>query len=459
MSGFSKSIFTKYSRPGGRYSFSPATKSWNCADIRAKIETQKQIINSMFSATKVGIYIHLPFCPRLCTFCGCNIRVSQNNEELKLYLSALSKQLDLYLNHVNSQTLEQKSLECIYFGGGTPNVFSPEQLGQFTQQVLQKMADKNISPSQDFEITLEADPRLDVKDHLDQLSLFGKTKISIGIQDLNTKVTNNINRIQRPEHILKTIEEINKNYELHADLVYGLAHQDKDSFVSGLKEVISTKICGISLYPLVPVPWQQKAQKAFGENSNIDAEKKAEIYFASAELLKNESYFQLGFGHYTKKESKLFQSFSNQTLFRSPMGYHKSLHYTLIPLGVSSIGKTDYKSSEQSWLVQSEKVYEKYMHSVLALEEVPFIRAHELEIRDKIQNEVNILISTRNEIDKQTLKNLEDIDQTPTDQRVKGLIIDGLLSFDTTNSSVIITELGRHFLKDICHSFQIQSIL
>lgn len=326
-----KHLLLNFHSPGRRYSYYPSLPKW-------ELSLSKEEIFDHVKGGPVDLYIHIPFCENLCTFCGCNIRVTKERTQYDQYINQVLAEWNIY-----KENLSNIELNSIYLGGGTPTALNKDELQKLLGGIL------DTTPKTDhFQGTVETDPRLTQREQLEVLREFGFNSISIGIQDFNEKTLHNVNRVQTYDDVKRTIDlarELGIS-DISVDLIYGLPFQTLDSYKETIEKTISlgpTRICN---YPLARVPWQKGPQNAFGIYEPLGVEAMFDLYLEADEILQGSGYGLLGMGHYSNE---------NKTHSRNIMGYTTNSTKQLLGLGVSAISNLD------GILFQNDKVFEKYL--------------------------------------------------------------------------------------------------
>lgn len=323
-------LLSFYPDSGGRFCYAPHLQSWQ----KSEASWPAHLKEHATEVKKIDLYLHLPFCQSLCTFCGCNIKVNAGVDEIESYLAAIKKEIIQY-----AHLFPDAKLNLLTFGGGTPSFLSTEQLKD-----LCLVIDQSFEKSSSFYAQIEADPRsTNLAEKFSALSAYGFTRVNFGVQDFDEQVVQNVNRIQTSAQIYDATQAAYKNgmNEVHYDLIYGLPFQKIEKLKNlefSLKEANPT---GVSLYPLAGAPWQNQSQKSFGDFSAVmSAQEKRSLGAYAHQMLKNLGFFHLGFGHYTKKSTPLYSSYLQGKLRRSLMGYTPTRSDWQLGAGVSAISFT-----------------------------------------------------------------------------------------------------------------------
>jgi len=362
-------LIKKYNVPGPRYTSYPTVPYWDNNPNQADWEHLILKSYQHYKSEGLSLYIHLPFCERLCTYCGCNTRITKNHKVENPYIESLLAEWNLYLNTFGEKPL----IKEIHLGGGTPTFFSPENLVQLIGTIL---STSRLRP--DVEMSFEAHPGNTSFDHLNKLHKLGFNRLSLGIQDFNEEVQKVINRVQTYEQVeMITYLARMIGYEsINYDLIYGLPLQNRDTIY---ETIYKTKLLNpdrIAFYSFAYVPWMKPAQKVL-ETYLPDTATKQQIYEEGKQLLINEGYQEIGMDHFSRRKDSLFKAFKTGNLHRNFMGYTSQKNHLLVGLGVSSI------SDSWTGFIQNEKKLEDYQDAVKQ-GRFPFFRGHKLSENDLI---------------------------------------------------------------------------
>lgn len=420
-------LVSKYNIQAPRYTSYPTVPYWdNNLNEEKWIEHIKQAFIK-YNKDGISLYIHLPFCESLCTYCACNTRITVNHKVEIPYIESLLKEWQLYLNQFEGKPL----IKEIHLGGGTPTFFSPDNLGHLLKSILDTV---DITPDYDF--SFEGHPSSTTKAHLKTLYDLGFKRISLGIQDFDEKVQDTINRYQTFEEVKIVIDDAREiGYaSINFDLVYGLPYQTIDSINDTITKIISLKPERIAFYSYAHVPWLKPGQRKYTEKDlPIDSYKRS-LYEAGRDLFFAANYLDIGMDHFSLPNDSLFHAFAKGTLHRNFMGYTTNATKLLVGLGCSSISDT--------WdgFAQNIKIVEEYT-KVINEGRFPIFKGHSLTSEDLIirQQILDLMCKHQTDIDF-FLKDVED--------RFIGFIKDNLI--EVTPNKIIIKESGKLFLRNIC---------
>ena len=438
MSLHSESLLKKYNIPGPRYTSYPTVPYWTESPTPA--QWIEHIARSLEESEKVGVgaalYIHIPFCESLCTYCGCNTRITRNHQVARPYIETLLKEWDLYL----TQLKRKVTLSEIHLGGGTPTFLSASELDFLMQGILSRV---EIAP--DAEFSLEADPRVTQRDQLEVLVKHGFRRLSLGIQDFDPKVQEIVHRVQSEQQVaLLTQVARELGFEsINFDLIYGLPFQTLQSVQSTIEAVARIRPDRIAFYAYAHVPWIKPSQRRFTEADLPAGDEKRALYEEGRKILETLGYREIGMDHFAVETDSLWRAHLNRQLHRNFMGYISRRVSPLIALGVSAIGDA------WSAFAQNEKLLETYQSRV-AQGELPLLRGHVLSQEDLVlrRHILNLMTSLQTSWSQSELYSPH---LASVQERLLELEKDGIVQ--TTSHSCQVTEKGRAFLRNVCMAF------
>lgn len=427
-------LVSKYHVAAPRYTSYPTVPYWDQAGFSTSGWERAVIQSFQKSNAKDGIsiYIHLPFCERLCTYCGCNTRITKNHKVEQPYIAAVLKEWQLYLNIFDHKPI----IKELHLGGGTPTFFSGAHLQQLIEGIL-KYADLH----EDAEFSFEAHPGNTSTVHLKTLNKLGFRRLSLGIQDFDPLVQLVINRVQSYQEVEYVTAEARKaGYtSVNYDLIYGLPHQSLNGLSSTLDAVLRLKPDRIAFYSYAHVPWVKPGQRRYTEHDLPDVELKQELYELGRKMLKAGGYADIGMDHFTLETDSLYSAEVNGTLHRNFMGYTHQYSRLMIGLGVSSISDT------WSAFAQNVKKVEDYIQ-IVNEGKLPVFKGHLLVEEDMVirKHILNIMCKGYTSWHPEEQANW----LTEGLERLKWLAQDGLILL--SDDHLEVTPLGKRFLRNIC---------
>jgi len=425
-----RTLLEKYDVAAPRYTSYPTVPYWDETPVKM-MEWLRHV--QVAANGNISLYIHLPFCENLCTYCGCSKRITKNHKVERPYIEALLQEWQIYVDALPFKP----TISEIHLGGGTPTFFDPEHLRRLFVGILQhaKVADN-------YEFSFEAHPNNTTFDHLHTLHQLGFNRVSIGVQDFDNRILTTINRQQTVEDVERVTEEARSlGYaSINYDLVYGLPFQTNDNIKQNIKYIKKLKPDRIAFYSYAHVPWKSPSQRAYSEADLPMGAAKRGLYELGERLLTSLGYVSIGMDHFALATDELAESLQRGTLHRNFMGYTPRYTSLLIGLGASAIG--------DSWtaFAQNEKNIEIYQDRV-ANGELPIIKGHILSQEDKILRKhiLNLMCRYRTDWSKPELFHPSIYTGL---KHTKALEEDGLVNIQPT--SIEITDFGKPFVRNIC---------
>jgi oxygen-independent coproporphyrinogen-3 oxidase len=280
------SLINKYNIAGPRYTSYPTVPYWEEATFSYSnwIKTTQKSFDQSNSNEGISIYIHLPFCESMCTFCGCHKRITKNHDLEHPYIEAVLKEWQLYTNLFN----EKPNIKELHLGGGTPTFFSEQNLEQLVNGIF-SFAKK----SENCEMSFEGHPNNTTKEHLATLFNLGFRRVSFGVQDYSDKVQKAINRIQPFANVAKVTywaKEIGYTSVSH-DIIYGLPFQTIENVIDTIEKTKSLSPDRLAFYSYAHVPWiKGNGQRGFNDKDVPKDEEKRKLYEIGKSLLSENGY-------------------------------------------------------------------------------------------------------------------------------------------------------------------------
>jgi len=430
-------LVAKYDVAGPRYTSYPTVPYWDATPSAG--QWVERIGAALADADEHGaaLYLHIPFCRALCTFCGCNTRITRSHDFVAPYTRSLLAELDLYRQQLGISQLQFGEL---HFGGGTPTFLTPEELEALLAGLFER-----VQARDDAVASIEVDPRVTSAAQLAVLARYGFRRISLGVQDFDPQVQQIVNRVQSEQQVREVSEAARAlGYSsVNFDLIYGLPLQTLASVDATMDAVCRLRPDRIALYGYAHVPWIRPGQRRFTEIDLPEGDAKRALYELGRARLEAEGYREIGLDHFALETDSLWQALTGGTLHRNFMGYTTAFTRPMIGLGVSSIGDAG------DAFAQNEKDLQRYQERV-ALGELPIQRGHLLDPEDQVLRRHILRLMTR----------LETRWDEPADytgymataaERLAEPAADGLVQLGA--ASCRVTEKGRGYLRNICMAF------
>ncbi|MFT6931057.1 MAG: oxygen-independent coproporphyrinogen-3 oxidase [Sediminicola sp.] len=434
-------LVQKYNIAGPRYTSYPTVPYWDLESFSGKAWRQTIIQSFKESNTTEGIslYIHLPFCEQMCTFCGCHKRITKCHDKEGPYINAVLKEWRLYCDLFSYRP----RIKELHLGGGTPTFFSPENLRMLIDGIF-----NSAEKAEGSEFSFEGHPNNTTKDHLKTLFDLGFRRVSFGVQDYNEMVQKAINRIQPFENVKRVTEyarDIGYTSVGH-DIIFGLPFQTLthvEQTILKTKELMPDRL---AFYSYAHVPWlKDNGQRGYLDADLPSGDEKRDQYEMGKRTLAKVGYKEIGMDHFALPSDNLFNSMESSTLHRNFMGYTASKTQLTLGLGVSSISDSWYA------FVQNVKGLEEYYH-LIENNIIPIYRGHILTEADQIirQHILNLMCRfettwyTQEEYFPELMDVLERLGEMESDRLV-----------EISNNVLKVTAKGRPFIRNICMAFDV----
>jgi oxygen-independent coproporphyrinogen-3 oxidase len=439
-----KELLIKYNESGPRYtSYPPATffdsKFSNSDHERHVIESNNE------NPSNISIYIHIPFCPQICHFCGCTTESGYTKPFLERYVDAVIKEI----NHVAKKIDKKRKVTQVHWGGGTPNAISY----RYIEKITNKLYDE-FKFASSYEMAIECNPAHLEFRHIELLKKFGFNRISLGIQDFRDDVLEAINRKPSKHKIEDIVSKIKSEgfTGTNIDLVYGLPLQTVSSFKKTVERAIELQTERLVTFSYAHVPSVLPRQKILEKIGFPNSNEKASMYEDSYKKFVNSGYISIGMDHYSLPEDEFAVALKNKNLHRNFQGYcTRETTGQVYAFGASAISQL---SSAYSQNIKNAAQYIKAIEANnLAIFRGYSVTKEQKVIRDVINNlmcnyYVNFNdIADNNEISINKLYDIIDFSYENFDEFVR----DGIL--EISNDKINVYENGRLFTRNIAMKF------
>mgnify|MGYP003341164587 CR=1 FL=1 len=434
-------LVSKYDVSGPRYTSYPPAPVFSNAFGPVQMMDAVRKTEENPSGDGISLYFHIPFCDTLCYFCGCTTIITRNQSHLAEYLQYLKKEIDLLAPLMNPR----RRVIQMHWGGGTPTYLSPSQIEELGHYIRSKFRFDDAA-----EISVEIDPRDLTYHHLRALRQVGFNRISLGVQDFNSKVQHAINRNQS-EFLTREVILWSRDLgftSTNVDLIYGLPLQTPESFSETLEKVIDIAPERIAVYNFAFVPWIKKQQKLISRDDLPSPESKIAILATTIDRLVEAGYEYIGMDHFAKPNDELTIAQKNKSLNRNFQGYSTKAGSDLYGLGMSSI------SHFGTYYAQNEKTLPEYYAAINKGTFATHV-GYEMTTDDEIRKFVILRLMCDMEL------RFADVDErfhirskeylASSLESLAPLITDGFIT--ATDAGLSVTTLGRRFLRNIAMCF------
>lgn len=435
----SSDLVQRYGRPGPRYTSYPPANEWD--DAFAAADLERHLVKANAVNEPVSIYVHLPFCPEMCRFCGCNVIATRDRNRGDDYLDVLEQEVALWA----ARLPDRRSMSQLHLGGGTPTFLRPAQL-----QRLWEILTRHFKPTADAELAVEVDPAITTEEQLKLLGGLGFNRISMGIQDLDPKVQQAINRIQTAEATEATMSQARAAGfgSVNVDLIYGLPHQTPENFANTVDRVLQMSPDRIALFGYAHVPWLKPHQRLLPEAYLPGAMARVGLFVAASHAMEAAGYEQIGLDHFARAGDALTQGKKDGTLTRNFQGYAVHAANDTIAFGVSSISDVGGAFSQNFHKLSDwEEAVKRGAFPV----ERGLSRSADDEVRGALIRQLMCLMRLERSWVASELGAAGEAVYEEAVVRLEPLSQDGLLIL--RDDGLDVTELGRLFLRNIAMTF------
>ena len=431
-------LLDRYSAPTPRYTSYPAVMHWGQApapwrwidDLGAALAAP---------ASRAAIYVHIPFCQSLCTFCGCNVRIVRNHALAAPYVDTVLREFSLYRDRLAGTPLQ---LGELHLGGGTPTYLPAEVLDRLLDGLL-----SHCIIAAGAELAIEVDPRHATREQLAVLRRHGFTRLSLGVQDFDPRVQEIVNREQGFELVQRVVGMAREAGfdNLSLDLIHGLPLQTVESLQHTFDAVEKLAPERISFLPYAHVPWIKPSQRQYTEADLPDRAQRAALFTLGRRRMSDWGMVDIGFDQYARGSDPLAVALASGHLHRNFMGFTASSTQALIGLGVSAIGHG------AGAYAQNEKGLQQY-EARLQAGALPLQRGHVLNSDDqRIRAHLwRLLAGTSTSV---TAAEQALVWWQQALEQLTPMLRDGLLlqrGLPDGGIELSVTRLGRAFLRHVC---------
>ncbi|MCF8506755.1 MAG: oxygen-independent coproporphyrinogen III oxidase [Caulobacter sp.] len=391
-------------------------------------------------AERLSVYVHIPFCERLCWYCGCNTRAVRNPDLVSAYVAGLADELAL----IEKALPGRPTAGAIHLGGGTPNKLSRDDLGTLFRALRHVF---KVSPG--AEIAAELDPSILTRDWVTAAAFHGLSRVSVGVQDLSPHVQEAVNRHEPfavVERAVGWLREAGLS-SINFDLMYGLPRQRTEDVLATLDKVLTLRPERLALFGYAHVPWVKPHQKLIDASDLPGAAERLDQNEAAAEKLTSEGYVRIGLDHFAVSDDPLAVALKQGRLRRNFQGYTADPHMTLIGVGASSISRLPqgFYQNDATELGWRRRVQEGRL---------PVSRGVALTDEDRFRGDVIETLMCQRAVDLAVVcarhgRSLDDLESEQT--ALKAMAEDGVVT--VSGGAVEMTALGEPLIRSVARVF------
>ena len=327
---FDQALIERYDGRGPRYTSYPTALQFSEAVTEQVYRENARSSNN--TAAPLSLYVHIPFCHSLCYYCGCNKIVTRNETRVERYMEMLHKEIGMQSELFDNSRIATQ----LHFGGGTPTYLDASQMDALMARLGNSF---RLDESEDREFSIEVDPRTVDANGLRRLTEFGFNRLSLGIQDFDTQVQEAVNRLQSHDEVTSLVSAARTaGYKsVSFDLIYGLPHQNVDTFDATLDLVIAMRPDRLAVYNYAHLPERFKGQRMINAADIPSSSTKLDILHRTIDRLSDAGYVYVGMDHFALPDDDLVLARGDGSLQRNFQGYSTHGECDLVGLGVSSI--------------------------------------------------------------------------------------------------------------------------
>lgn len=433
-----QALIEKYNYSGPRYTSYPTALEFD----EAFTYQESIAATEVYPARALSLYIHIPFCHKICYFCGCNKIITRHQEKADVYLDYLEKEITQQAPHFKNRHISQ-----LHWGGGTPTFLLPAQITR-----LMTMLRENFSFNPDAELSIEVDPREIELTTIDHLAKEGFNRLSLGVQDFNKEVQKAVNRDQDEAFIIALLNRAKEQgfQSTNLDMIYGLPLQTKQSFAHTLEKIVELDPARLSVFNYAHMPSIFPAQRKINEDEMPSPAEKLDILQYTIEFLTRSGYQFIGMDHFAKPTDELAIAQQKGILHRNFQGYTTQEDADLLGLGVSAISQIGHSYS------QNQKKLSTYYQQIEQSGHAQW-RGVGLNGDDLIRREVIKKLICNFKLDIQEIEKRFELNFTnyfAEDIKLLQCFIDDQL-IEMTADNITVLAKGRLLIRNICMCFDI----
>ncbi len=446
MINLDKNLVNLFNAPGPYYSSYPTLNNWKDSQ-KIKHFNYLSLLKDYFLKKKnepIYLYIHIPYCAKLCYYCACNIHISNNRDRINVFVKALLKEIEIYKSFFSENDIKPNIKE-IHLGGGTPSHLTTQELTEIVRSLKDFVDIKNLK-----EFAMEIDPRTVDENHFDHYSELGIDRISFGVQDFNDKVQEKINRVQPFSLVKKLMDShLKKKFKgVNFDLLYGLPSQTLNSFKKTVELTNELKPERITLIKYAHIPNKRKHMKMIKYEDLPQEELLPEMFVNSTKYFIEKGYEWVGIDHFALKNDELAIAKKNKNVKRNFGGETPGFSNDIIGFGPTSTSAFGNIYSQSTYDLKD------YINSVNS-NNLPIAKYYELNEDDEIRRYCNFEIQCNQylsfqkvtskygiDFKKYFIKELEKLKKYEKQDFIK-----------VNDEEIKVTDKGRFFVRHICKEF------
>lgn len=424
-------LIARYDRALPRYTSYPTVPYWgelSGAEAGAALE------RAGADDRPLSLYLHIPFCDRMCLYCGCNVVVTRSRERIGRYVEALERELSMV-----RERLGPKALVQLHFGGGTPTMLEPEELGRVLAAITGAFA-----PAPEAEMSIELDPVVTRTEHLEVARAHGLNRLSVGVQDFDAGLQALVERHQTVADAERVFADARRLgfASINVDLMYGLPQQTVEHVRRSARRAAELGADRLAVFGYAHVPWLKPHQKKLEAHGIPGQMERWAMATAAREVLTECGYVPIGMDHYARPADELALAAADKRLFRNFQGYT-----VLEPSHLVGLGMTGISEAGGAYLQNHKRVSDYY--AAIDQGRLACHRGLVLAPEDELRRTIIHQIMCNLEVDLAALAPGKDF--ATELEALEPLAADGLVVIESNR--IRVSELGRVFVRNIASVF------
>ena len=414
-----------------RYTSYPTVPVWS--DAFSAVDHARALAG-IAANEPLSLYVHIPFCKELCSYCGCNVVITRDPGRVERYLAMLGRELAMTAERLGAR----RTLTRIHFGGGTPTFLDEQQLTRLWSAIT-----AHFAVAADAEVAIEIDPVVTRPEQLALLGGFGFNRISMGVQDFEPVVQRAVNRVQSVEETAAAIAHARAVgfRSVNLDLIYGLPHQTVESFARTMDTIVALAPDRVACFSFAYVPAVKPNQRRLPLAAIPTGASKLALLEAAQDRLAAAGYRAIGMDHFALAGDELARAQEARTLWRDFQGYTTQRARATVAVGASAI--SDFGVA----YAQNEHALGQYEAAIAAGRHAT-VKGIWLDGDDRRRRDVIVQLMCNGWVDlgsdgeRYFARELEALD---------GAVRDGLVA--ARGREILLTELGRVFVRNVAMQF------
>ena len=439
---FQPELLKRFDINGPRYTSYPTADRFHDGFGRADYEAA--LVRCANANKPLSLYFHLPFCPNICYYCGCNKIITKDHGRSAKYIKYLTREMNMVTTAMGKSG-QKLPVTQLHWGGGTPTFLSHEEMRELMDRTRDHF---DLLPGGEYSI--EIDPRRVTESDIALLAELGFNRISLGVQDFNPEVQQAVHRIQTVEetaHVIQWARHYGFN-STSVDLIYGLPKQTPATFMETVNAVIGMNPDRLSVYSYAHLPTIFKPQRRIAETDLPVAADKLDTLRNTIDQLSAAGYVFIGMDHFAKPDNELAIAQEEGRLHRNFQGYSTQAECDLLAFGISSIGKVD------DVYAQNVKTLDEYYDAIDA-HQLPTLRGMRLTADDLLRRELIGELMCQFELDTEVFARTHQIDFNQYFAAELAELLDlqeaGLLEWE--GSTITVPTKGRLLVRRVAMAF------